>query len=284
MSFREVLPGVTWSGHARRKHQNPPLRVERVSRSFGGLRAVDDISFDVEAGERLAVLGPNGAGKSTLFNVICGDLTLDSGRVLLNGEDVTSLALHHRVRRGLGRTYQTSSVFAGLSVAEHIALALRGSSTGRLSLSIRPRERREITRSTERLVALVGLEGRATTPASELSHGELRQLEVGMALAPDPDVILLDEPAAGLSTHERTRLTGLLLNLSERVATVLVEHDMDVALTVADRVIVLESGSMIATGAPSQIESDPLVRAVYLGEQHKARSGRSSGPQVDPGR
>lgn len=279
-----MLPGVTWSEHARRKHQNPPLRVERVSRSFGGLRAVNDISFDVEAGERLAVLGPNGAGKSTLFNVICGDLAPDSGRVLLNGEDVTSLELHHRVRRGLGRTYQTSSVFAGLSVVEHIALALRGSSTGRLSLSIRPRERREIARSTERLVALVGLEGRAATPASELSHGELRQLEVGMALAPDPNVILLDEPAAGLSAHERMRLTELLLSLSERAATVLVEHDMDVALTVADRVIVLESGSMIATGSPSQIESDPLVRAVYLGEQHKARSGRFSGPQAEPDR
>ena len=269
-----MLPGVTWSEHTRRTHQDPPLRVERVSRSFGGLRAVDGISFDVEAGERLAVLGPNGAGKSTLFNVICGDLLPDSGRILLNGEDVTSLALHHRVRRGLGRTYQTSSVFGGLSVAEHIALALRGSSSGRLSLSMRSRERREVARSTERLVTLVGLEGRSATPARELSHGELRQLEVGMALAPSPDVILLDEPAAGLSAHERTRLTELLLNLSDIVATVLVEHDMDVALTVADRVIVLESGSMIAGGSPSQIESDPLVRAVYLGEQHKARSER----------
>ena len=276
-----MLPGVTWSEHTRRTHQDPPLRVERVSRSFGGLRAVDGISFDVEAGERLAVLGPNGAGKSTLFNVICGDLLPDSGRVLLNGEDVTSLALQHRVRRGLGRTYQTSSVFAGLSVAEHIALALRGSSSGRLSLSMSSRGRREAARSTERLVSLVGLEGRSATPASELSHGELRQLEVGMALAPDPDVILLDEPAAGLSAHERTGLTELLLNLSDTVATVLVEHDMDVALTVADRVIVLESGSMIAKGSPSQIESDPLVRAVYLGEQHKARSERSSGPKAD---
>ena len=277
-----MLPGVTASEHAKHECQNPPLRVERVSRSFGGLRAVDDISFDVEAGERLAVLGPNGAGKSTLFNVICGDLSPDSGRVLLNGEDVTSLALHHRVRRGLGRTYQTSSVFAGLSVAEHIALALRGSSSRRLSLLMRSRERRAVARSTERLVALVGLEGRSAAPASELSHGELRQLEVGMALAPDPEVILLDEPAAGLSAHERTRLTELLLNLSDRVATVLVEHDMDVALTVADRVIVLESGSMIARGTPSQIESDPLVRAVYLGEQHKARAGRSPGPQAEP--
>ena len=273
---------MTASEHAKHERQNPPLRVERVSRSFGGLRAVDDISFDVEAGERLAVLGPNGAGKSTLFNVICGDLSPDSGRVLLNGEDVTSLALHHRVRRGLGRTYQTSSVFAGLSVAEHIALALRGSSSGRLSLLMRSRERRAVARSTERLVALVGLEGRSAAPASELSHGELRQLEVGMALAPDPEVILLDEPAAGLSAHERTRLTELLLNLSDRVATVLVEHDMDVALTVADRVIVLESGSMIAGGTPSQIESDPLVRAVYLGEQHKARAGRSPGPHAEP--
>ena len=273
---------MTASEHAKHERQNPPLRVERVSRSFGGLRAVDDISFDVEAGERLAVLGPNGAGKSTLFNVICGDLSPDSGRVLLNGEDVTSLALHHRVRRGLGRTYQTSSVFAGLSVAEHIALALRGSSSGRLSLLMRSRERRAVARSTERLVALVGLEGRSAAPASELSHGELRQLEVGMALAPDPEVILLDEPAAGLSAHERARLTELLLNLSDRVATVLVEHDMDVALTVADRVIVLESGSMIARGTPSQIESDPLVRAVYLGEQHKARAGRSPGPHAEP--
>ena len=258
-----------------------PLRVERVSRSFGGLRAVNEISFEIAAGERLAVLGPNGAGKSTLFNLICGDLSPDSGRVLLNGDDVTALALHHRVRRGLGRTYQTSSVFPGLSVAEHIELAIRGPITGRLSLSMRRRERQEIAHSTEHLVGLVGLEGRSDASASDLSHGELRQLEVGMALAPDPDVILLDEPAAGLSAHERTRLTGLLLNLSDRVATVLVEHDMDVALTVADRVIVLESGSMIAEGSPSQIESDPVVRAVYLGEQHRARSGRSSGPQAE---
>ncbi|MDE0604652.1 MAG: ABC transporter ATP-binding protein [bacterium] len=245
-----------------------PLRVVAVSRSFDGLTAVNQVSFTLAAGERLAILGPNGAGKSTLFNLVCGDLSADSGRVFLRGEDVTGLALHHRVRRGLARTYQTSSVFAGLTVREHLALARRGPGLGRLSLWPQTRGQAQMAEAALALAARVGLEGRIDHEASELSHGELRQLEVAMALATDPHIILLDEPAAGLSPAEREQLTSLLLSLDTSVAVVLVEHDMDVALTVADRVLVLESGRLIAEGKPEEIEADPIVRAVYLGEQH----------------
>ena len=245
-----------------------PLQVENVSRSFGGLQAVDQVSFTLSGGERLAILGPNGAGKSTLFNLVCGDLAAGSGRVYLRGEDVTGLPLHHRVRRGLARTYQTSSVFAGLTVGEHLMLAHRGPKKGRISLWPPRASHAQATDQARNLAEQVGLESRFGDPGSELSHGELRQLEVAMALAAEPFIILLDEPAAGLSPAERERLTGLLLSLQTSVAVVLVEHDMDVALTVADRVIVLESGRIIAEGNPEEIEADPLVRAVYLGEQH----------------
>ncbi|MXZ16167.1 MAG: ABC transporter ATP-binding protein [Acidimicrobiales bacterium] len=249
-----------------------PLRVETLSRSFGGLRAVDDVSFEVAVGERLAVLGPNGAGKSTLFNLVCGDLKADSGRVVLAGEDVTALPLHHRVRRGLARTYQTSSVFAGLTVSEHFILARRGTETHRLSLRYSRTEHHRMREAAEQIAARVGLGHRIDEVADVLSHGERRQLEVGMALAANPVAILLDEPAAGLSASERSLLTELLLGLDEYVALVLVEHDMEVALTVADRVIVLESGRTISSGTPEEIEADPLVRAVYLGEQHGAQA------------
>lgn len=245
-----------------------PLRVEKVSRSFGGLQAVDRVSFKLSAGERLAILGPNGAGKSTLFNLVCGDLAVDTGRVFLRNEDVTALPLHQRVRRGLARTYQTSSVFSGLTVGEHLILARRGPRPRRLSLWPNRGEQSQVADAAHSLAAQVGLEDRLGALGSELSHGELRQLEVAMALAADPFVILLDEPAAGLSPAERERLTGLLLGLQSSVAIVLVEHDMDVALTVADRVMVLESGHLIAEGKPAEIEADPLVRAVYLGGQH----------------
>ena len=245
----------------------PPLRVERVSRSFGGLQAVNDISFEVHAGERLAILGPNGAGKSTLFNLVCGDLSADAGRVFLQGEDVTHLALHHRVRRGLARTYQTSSAFEGLTVVEHLILAMRGPRAGRLSVWAR-KAQRGLAAEAVVLAQRVGLGDRVLDEASILSHGQLRQLEVGMALAANPIIVLLDEPAAGLSADERQRLISLLSGLDDSVAVVLVEHDMDVALTVADRVLVLESGRLVVEGTPAQIEADPVVQAIYLGEQH----------------
>ena len=248
-----------------------PLEVDRVSRNFGGLQAVDRVSFTLHAGERLAVLGPNGAGKSTLFNLVCGDIAVDSGHVVLRGEDVTTLPLHERIRRGLARTYQTSSVFGDLSVCDHLVLAQRGPRPGRLSAIRNRRERDRLTERAHLYAATVSLTSRFDDIANRLSHGELRQLEIAMALAAAPSIILLDEPAAGLSLAERRELTELLLQLDETIAVVIVEHDMDVALTVAERVIVLESGTIIAEGTPEQIENNPIVLATYLGEQHGTR-------------
>ncbi len=248
-----------------------PLEVERVSRNFGGLQAVDQVSFTLQAGERLAVLGPNGAGKSTLFNLVCGDISVDSGRVVLRGEDVTRLPLHHRSRRGLARTYQTSSVFADLSVCDHLVLAQRGPRPRRLRAVRNRPERQRLTEQARRDAEQMSLGDRFDELAKRLSHGELRRLEIAMALAADPTIILLDEPAAGLALAERRQLTELLLQLDESIGVVLVEHDMDVALTVAERVIVLESGQIISEGSPSQIENDPIVLATYLGEQHETR-------------
>jgi branched-chain amino acid transport system ATP-binding protein len=244
------------------------LEIERVSRSFGALRAIDDISLAVGVGERHALLGANGAGKTTLFNVVTGDFPATGGRVRFFGEDITDWPPHERIRMGLRRTYQASLLFRNLTVRDNIFLAVRGVSRRRYSF-FRLRAAHPSMRATRELLDYVRLSAVAETPVSELSHGQQRQLEIGMALAGAPRLILFDEPAAGLSPAERRELVGILTSLPRHIGYVIIEHDLDIALSVVDRVTVMHNGKVFKQGAPAEIEADPEVQDIYLGGKHE---------------
>jgi len=247
----------------------PTLRLRGVGRRFGGLEAVRDIDLDVFPGERRAILGPNGAGKTTLFNVIAGDLTATSGTVELFGQNVTHLPSRHRARLGLARTYQQARPFRGLSVEDSIYLAILGVEGGHqrpLALR-RDRAMRERAREAAHTVAIDGKLGELV---GSLSHGELRQVALAMALAVKPRILMLDEPASGLSRGERQLVSELLMRLDRSITLLLIEHDMDVALRVAEKVTMLHDGRAIVEGTTDEIRSNDLVRELYLGEHAPA--------------
>lgn len=242
------------------------LRLTGVTMQFGGVTAVNSVDLRLEPGERCALLGPNGAGKTTLFNVIAGDLTPTAGRIELFGEDVTRKRVAARVWRGLRRTYQKSALFDNLTVAENLFLgALGPGGRGHLVVTRSLNADRRRWERVESVAERVGLQDHLATAASELSHGERRQLEIGLALGEDSKLILLDEPAAGLSPDERKTLTALLSNLPPDSTLVMIEHDMDMALALTERVVVLSDGTLVAEGTPAEIVDDPTVRQVYLG-------------------
>ena len=243
------------------------LEVTDVSRRFGALAALVDINLSIRAGERHAVLGSNGAGKTTLFNVITGDFPPDTGRIRFFGEDITAIPGHERIRRGLRRTYQISQLFRGLSVFDNLYLATRGTTRRRFSL-LRPGPDDGTWADTERLLHAVGLEGRRDAKVSELAHGEQRQVEIGMALAGAPRMVLFDEPAAGLSPLERADLVAILTGLPPHIGYIVIEHDLDVALRVVDRVTMMHNGRIFLTGTPDEIENDTRVQQIYLRGAH----------------
>ena len=247
----------------------PILRLRGIGRRFGGLNAVRDVDLVVAHGERRAILGPNGAGKTTLFNVISGDVAPTSGSIEFLGQDVSVLPPRSRAKLGMGRTYQKSRSFHGLTVADNLYLAVLGVRTGHLRpvrLAKRDTELRE--RAVE-LARIVGLGGREHVLVGSLSHGEQRQLEVGMARASNPHLMMLDEPASGLSRGERVALTELLMGLDPSITLILIEHDMDVALRVADRVTVMHEGTVIVEGTPAEIRANQTVHDVYLGRGNR---------------
>ncbi len=242
----------------------PILRLRKVGRRFGGVQAVRDVDLAVAPGERRAILGPNGAGKTTLFNVISGEFPPTSGTIELFGRDVTHLPSRKRCRLGLTRTFQKSRLFLGLSVADNLYLAVLGVREGHLR-PIRTSKDVEMREQARGLASAVGLEARLDTLVGSLSHGEQRQLEVGMARAGDPKLMMLDEPAAGLSRGERIALTELLLALDPSITLILIEHDMDVALRVAERVTMMHEGRVVVQGTPAEIRANTLVHDLYLG-------------------
>jgi len=240
------------------------LELTSVTVAFGGLLALGDVDLDVAQGERLAVLGPNGAGKTTLFNVVAGDIRPTVGVVRIKGVDCTALPSRHRPGLGIARTYQRTRLFAGLTVEDNLYLALIGTK-GR-HRSLRRTAVDEELRVTARDAAhRVWLGHQVASHVGDLSHGQQRQLEVGMAMVTNPDLMMLDEPASGLSRGERDRLVELLESLAADVTLLLIEHDMDVALRVANRVVVMADGRTIAAGTPDEIRGSATVRDVYLG-------------------
>jgi branched-chain amino acid transport system ATP-binding protein len=261
VATQSAAPSGIFSGHA--------LELHSVSRHFGSLRAIDDVSFKVQAGQRYGVLGSNGAGKTTLFNAITGDFPPSSGKVVLFGEDVTAMPAFERVRRGLRRTYQTSLLFKELTVRDNLFLAVRGVANGRMSL-LRPKFDAPALLSVDALLAHGRLEGIANTLVGNLSHGQQRQLEIAMALAGSPRLILFDEPAAGLSPAERKELVGLLTSLPRHIGFVIIEHDLDIALTVTEQVTVMHNGRVLVHGTPDEIQENDDVHAIYMGEGRHA--------------
>jgi branched-chain amino acid transport system ATP-binding protein len=243
------------------------LRVRGLTRRFGGVVAVKDVDLDIASGERRAVLGPNGAGKSTLFNLIAGADIPTEGNIELFGSDVTGLGARQRTRMGLSRTFQTSRLLTGLTVEDNLYLAAIGVAGGRFRL-LRTGRDRDARQRAAGAAETVGMRDRLDALAGDLSHGEQRQLEIALALVAEPRMLLLDEPAAGLSRAERQLLTSLLLSLDPDVTMLLIEHDMDVALTVAERVTMMHDGAVIVEGTPAEIRGNSLVHDLYLGRAH----------------
>jgi branched-chain amino acid transport system ATP-binding protein len=242
----------------------PILRLRGIGRRFGGLDAVRDVDLDAAHGERRAILGPNGAGKTTLFNVISGDMPQTSGTIEFLGQDIGEVPAPARTRLGMGRTYQKSRLFLGLTVEDNLYLAVLGSRDGHLRMRRRAVDGEMRERARE-LARAVGLEGKLGTLVGSISHGEQRQLEVAMARATEPRLMLLDEPASGLSRGERVALTDLLLELDRSITLILIEHDMDVALRVAESVTMMHDGRKIVEGTPDEIRANELVHELYLG-------------------
>ncbi|CAN7384494.1 ABC transporter ATP-binding protein [Bosea sp. LjRoot237] len=243
------------------------LELRGVSRLFGALAALSDVTLSVRPGERRAVLGSNGAGKTTLFNCVTGDFAPSSGVIRFFGEDVTTFPPHERIRRGLRRTYQISSLFAGLTVVDNVYLACRGVSRNRFSLR-RPRRDDTLQHAAESLVDAVHLTAVKDRLVGELAYGQQRQLEIALALSGAPRFILFDEPAAGLSPTERQDLVRILTSLPAHIGYIIIEHDMDVALRVVESVTMMHNGRIFKEGRPDEIESDPEVQELYLGGGH----------------
>jgi len=242
---------------------NPVLEVIHLSRRFGALRAVDGVSFQLARGEIRALIGPNGAGKSTCFDLISGLQRPDGGRVLLHGRDVTRLSPQRRARLGLARTFQIAAVFPSMSVGENVRLALlvRRRRLGALRCA-----RRLFAEEVEALLAQVGLAGRADHPAAELAYGDLKRLELALALALEPSVLLLDEPTAGMGLAERFALAETVVAVARArgLAVLFTEHDMDVVFGFAERIMVMDHGRLLCVGTPEEVRADPRVQEVYL--------------------
>ena len=242
------------------------LEVRGLVKSFGALRASDGIDLDVREGETHAVIGPNGAGKTTLIGQLAGDIRPDAGTIRFAGEDVTALPTPRRARRGLARSFQITSIYRDFTALQNVALAVQAQSGHSFRFWKPAFDDPELTDPAHRILEEVGLKERKSVLAANLSHGEQRQLEVAMALATRPRLLLLDEPMAGMGIEESQRMIGFLGTLKQRHTMILVEHDMDAVFRLADRISVLVYGRVIATDVPDRIKMNEEVRKAYLGE------------------
>ncbi len=241
------------------------LELRGLTKSFGGLRAVGGVSLKIMPGERQAIIGPNGAGKTTLFNLITGIFPPSSGQVMLFGRDVTSWSSHRRTALGMARTFQVTSLFPKLTVVENVLLAINGRSASKYVMWRFLSSYREVYDKADGLLERAGFLDRKDLEVRHLSHGEQRQLEIVLGLASDPDILLLDEPAAGLSSGESTEMAHFLQRLDRKMAILLIEHDMDVVFDVADRISVLHFGEVLESGSAEFIRSSAKVQEIYLG-------------------
>ena len=245
----------------------PALALTDITKAFGGLSAVDGVSVSVAPGERRAIIGPNGAGKTTLFSLISGEQRPTSGRILLFGRDVTALAPHRRAALGLSRTYQITNLFPRLTVLDNALLAVQALSRTKFHLHRSLGRYAHHFERARSVLQSVGLDGKEEEEVRTLSHGEQRQLEIALALAGNPRLLLLDEPTAGLSPAESQLMTALLKRLAPAMTILIIEHDMDVAFEVTDRITVLHYGRVVADGLARDVKANPLVQEIYLGAE-----------------
>jgi len=241
------------------------LRVEGLSKNFGGVSAVDNISFGVEVGERLVIIGPNGAGKTTLFNLINGQLPATSGRIYFLGKDITAMPTHSRAHLGQARAFQIISLFLNLSVLDNALLALHGTKPYRFKLFRPINHYKVISDKVQDTLKALDLWEKRDELVKNLSYGEQRRMEIGLSLALQPKLLLLDEPSAGLTIEECSGIIDMIKNLGSGITVITVDHDMVLVFGVAERIIVLHYGQIIADGAPEQIQADPRVKEIYLG-------------------
>jgi branched-chain amino acid transport system ATP-binding protein len=244
------------------------LSLENVSVRFDALKAVDDVSLKVKKGERRAVIGPNGAGKTTLFNAVTGVLPPTDGKITFDGRDITNAAPHARAALGIGRTFQITNLFPSLTVAQNMELAVRGLSARKFSFFGSNRVTADERARLDQAIAITRISARTNTIVRELSYGEQRQLEMAMALVSAPRLLLLDEPAAGLSPAERAIVADIIKALPRDITMVIIEHDMDLVLSLVDWVTCLNNGQFLAEGAPAEIRANSQVQDVYLGRRH----------------
>ena len=241
------------------------LRVKGLSKNFGGVSAVDNISFGVEIGDRLVIIGPNGAGKTTLFNLINGQLPATSGRIYFFGKDITAMPTHSRAHLGQARAFQIISLFLNLSVLDNALLALHGTKPYRFKLFRPINHYKLISDKVQETLEALDLWDNKDELVKNLSYGEQRRMEIGLSLALQPKLLLLDEPSAGLTMEECSGIIDMIKNLGLDITVIIVDHDMDLVFGVAERIIVLHYGQIIADGAPEQIQADPRVKEIYLG-------------------
>ena len=252
------------------------LRVEGLSKDFGGVHALSNVSFSVEVGERLAIIGPNGAGKTTLFNLLNGQLLPTAGWIQFFGQDITTMATHRRAHLGQGRSFQIISLFLNLTVLDNTLITLHGTKRSRFQM-FRPTNRYEhlLTRAQEMLTS-VALWEKKDEFVKNISYGEQRRLEIALTVASEPKLLLLDEPSSGLTAAEGADIATMIRNLGTDITVVVVAHDMDLVFGVADRIMVLHYGQLIADGTPEQIQADSRVKEIYMGIEEGTGNARAS--------
>ena len=252
------------------------LRVDGLSKNFGAVWALHNISFSIEAGERVAVIGPNGAGKTTLFNLVSGQLSTKTGRIYFLGQDITTMATHRRVHLGLARSFQLTNLFPNLTVLDNVLLALQGTQASRFQM-FRPNMSYErLSLKAQNLLGLIDLWEKRDDIVEEIGYGEQRKLEIALSLASEPKLLLLDEPSSGLTLAESADVINILRNLGKDTTVLVVAHDMDLVFGLAERIIVLHYGEIIAEGTPEEIKVDSKVKEIYMGiEEDTGNAGAS---------
>jgi branched-chain amino acid transport system ATP-binding protein len=247
------------------------LRADSVSKDFGGIQVLKDLSLAVHAGERVAIIGPNGAGKSTLFNILNGQLSPTSGKIYFKGRDITRKSVHWRAQRGLSRSFQILSLLRSLTVLENVMLAVQGTMTYRFDMLWPMFKRKELVSRARELLTVMGLSEIQDSIAGSVSYGEQRKLEIALSLASKPSLLILDEPSCGLTTSESAEITELVDALGRDVTVLLVAHDMDLVFDLSDRILVLYNGTFIAEGTKEEIEANQRVHEIYMGVEETSQ-------------
>jgi branched-chain amino acid transport system ATP-binding protein len=252
------------------------LRVEGLSKNFGGVEALKDVTFAVENGEKLAIIGPNGAGKTTLLNVLNGQHSANSGHIYFMGRDITHLSVYKRAHLGMARAFQSSTLFPSMSVLNNLLLAIHGMKPSRRHVFRSFKTYTEYSREAEKHLKSVNLWQKKDYMVNDLSHGEQKRLEIAMSLALEPRLLLLDEPSAGLTTSESSDVAVILRNLGPKITILIVAHDMDLVFEIADHILVLHYGEVLCRGTPDDVQCNVKVREIYMGVEDSADEVRAS--------